>query len=88
MLEFWPNRGNLLHKLAKKRHGGRTVVQLHIAPDTMCTLSTMQRYGDSKQIPRNLSDSSPTYVDNCLNLRQIAKIAPKIVQKNVQWTVS
>ena len=22
MLEFWPNRGNLLHKLAKKRHGG------------------------------------------------------------------
>lgn len=26
MLEFWQNRGNLLHKLAKKRHGARTVV--------------------------------------------------------------
>ena len=26
MLEFWPNRGNLLHKLAKKRHGGHNTV--------------------------------------------------------------
>ena len=26
MLVFWPNRGNLLHKLAKKRHGGQDCV--------------------------------------------------------------
>ncbi len=34
----------------------------------------MQSYGDSKHFPRILTDSSPTCVDNRLNLGQIGEI--------------
>ena len=36
-------------------------------------LFLMQSYDDSKQIPRNFSDSSQTCVDKCPDLGQIAE---------------
>ena len=44
-------------------------------------LFLMQSYDDSKQIPRNFSDSSPTCVDNRLNLGQIGEINHILVQR-------
>ena len=39
----------------------------------------MQSYDDSKQFPRNFTDSSPTCMDNRLNLGQIGEICSKSV---------
>ena len=38
-------------------------------------LFLMQSYGDSKQVPRNFTDSSQTYMDNRLILGQTREIA-------------
>ena len=43
-------------------------------------LFLMQRYDDSKQIPRYFTDSSQSCMDNRLNLGQIAEICSKLVQ--------
>ena len=42
---------------------------------TLFFLFLMQSYGDSKQIPRNFTDSSQTYMDNRLILGQTREIA-------------
>ena len=48
--------------------------------ETISVLLLMQSYDDSKQFPRNFSDSSPTCMDKRLNLGQIREICQKVVQ--------
>ena len=47
---------------------------------TLLFLFLMQSYGDSKQVPRNFTESSQTYMDNRLIFGQTREIASKNVQ--------
>ena len=47
----------------------------------------MQSYDDSKQFPRNFTDSSPTCMDKRQNLGQIAEKDQKVVQTFVFYRV-
>ena len=49
----------------------------------ICFLLTMQRYGDSIQIPRKIPNSSETCMDKRPPFGQIGEIALILVQKNV-----
>ena len=46
----------------------------------VCFLLTMQSYGDFLPIPRKISDSSPTCMDERHIFGQIAEIGQKVVQ--------